>query len=180
MRDALLVDRDETLTGVAATATFSPCRTYRYALTRRWSNRPPAVFIMLNPSVADAFVDDPTLRRCIGFARSWTAGGLILLNLFALRSTDPMVLRAHPDPVGPDNDMVVAEQLAEADGGPVIAAWGVHGALHGRGKRVAALIRARGARPLCLGLTKDGHPRHPLYVPNDTATIDLSGGDLRA
>jgi len=172
---ALIVDRDEPLL-VDATATFSPCRTYRYALTRRWSDRPLAVFVMLNPSTADAFTLDPTVRRCIGFAHSWTAGGILVLNLFALRATDPKALSGHADPVGPDNDAVIATHIAGDEAvGPVVAAWGVHGNLRGRDQRVAGMIRARGVRPLCLGLTKDGHPRHPLYVPGDTAAVDLPG-----
>jgi len=173
--DDLAVDRHVGLFGEDATATFSPDRTYRYLLTRRWrGDAPVAAFIMLNPSTADAFMVDPTIRRCISFARSWSAGGLLVLNLFALRSTDPSILRGHPDPVGPDNDRVIAAQLANADVlvGPVVCAWGTHGSLKGRDETVAALIRARGFRPLCLGTTKDGHPRHPLYVPASTAAVE--------
>lgn len=174
---ALVIDREASLVDDAATATFSACRTYRYALTRQWNDRPLAVFVMLNPSTADAFTEDATIRRCVGFARSWTAGGILVLNLFALRATDPKLLYGHADPVGPDNDDVIATHLAADEPvGPVIAAWGVHGVLGGRGERVASLLRARGARPLCLGLTKDGHPRHPLYVPASTAAVDLPEG----
>lgn len=162
------------LSGVGATATFSQGHTYRYALTRRWDlTRPLAVFVMLNPSTADAFADDPTIRRCISFARSWTAGGLLVLNLFGLRATDPQVLRRHPDPVGPDNDLVIAERLADNEPvGPVICAWGTRGTLNGRADQVLRLLRGYGVRPLCLGTTKDGHPRHPLYVRGDTATVE--------
>jgi hypothetical protein len=175
---ARIIDRDESLVGATATATFSPCRTYRYALTRRWNERPLAVFIMLNPSTADAFTLDPTVRRCVGFANSWTAGGILVLNLFGLRATDPKALYHHDDPIGPDNDTVIAEHLAADEPvGPVIAAWGVHGALNGRSERVAALIRARGHRPLCLGLTKGGYPRHPLYVSGKTTAIALPAPD---
>lgn len=174
----LVVDRDEQLLG-NATATFSPCRTYRYALTRRWSDGPLAVFVMLNPSTADAFTLDPTVRRCIGFATSWSAGGVLVLNLFALRATDPKALYSHEDPAGPDNDVVIAERLTDADEPvrPVIAAWGVHGALHGRAVRVSSLLRDLGVQPQCLGLTKEGHPRHPLYMPADSAVVDLPRGD---
>lgn len=165
------------LAGVEATATFSPGRTYRYALTRRWApTRPLAVFIMLNPSTADAFNDDPTIRRCISFAKSWTAGGLLVLNLFGLRATDPTVLRRHHDPVGPDNDPVIVERLsADEPVGPVICAWGAHPGVAERADRVLTLLRNRCIRPLCLGTTKAGHPRHPLYMRGDTAAVELTG-----
>jgi hypothetical protein len=171
----LVLDRHAATLDEEATALFSPCRTYRYALTRVWdADQPLAAFIMLNPSVADAFVLDPTIRRCISFARSWAAGGVLVLNLFGLRSTDPKALYNHPDPVGPDNDLVIADHFS-TDGplvGPVVCAWGIHGALSGRAPRVERLLRARGVRPVCLGTTKGGHPRHPLYVPNATPTYD--------
>lgn len=162
------------LAGVESTATFSQGRTYRYALTRGWdAARPLAVFIMLNPSTADALADDPTIRRCISFAQSWTAGGLLVLNLFGLRATDPKVLRRHPDPVGPDNDLVIADRLSGAEPvGPVICAWGSHAGVAERADRVLALLRNRAIRPLCLGTTKAGHPRHPLYVRGDTAAVE--------
>lgn len=176
MTDRLVVDRDDRAMpglGDEATATFSPCRTYRYALTRRWDTTwPMAVFIMLNPSTADAFTVDPTIRRCINFARSWHAGGLTVVNLFALRSTDPKALYPHLDPVGADNDQVITDVLTAAEPiGPVIVAWGQHGALHGRDRQAAQLLRRHDITPLCLGLTKHGHPRHPLYVRGDTATV---------
>jgi hypothetical protein len=176
---ALLVDHDDraiTGTGEEATATFSACRTYRYALTRRWAaDKPWAVFVMLNPSTADAFTVDPTVRRCIGFARSWGAGGLMVVNAFALRSTDPIALYRHPDPIGPANDTVIAEALTGDHVGWVVTAWGAHGVLHGRAEQVDRILRSHSVRPLCLGLTKEGHPRHPLYARGDTATIDYPG-----
>lgn len=162
----LMVDRD--LAGVD-TATFSPCGTYRYALTRGPLNR-PAVFVMLNPSTADAFSADPTIRRCLGFARSWGYDGLIVVNAFALRSTDPSALRIHPDPVGPDNDAVLAS-LVGSTTGPVVVAWGVHAELHGRAGRMLQLIAEAGMEPLCLGTTQGGHPRHPLYIRGDTVPV---------
>lgn len=172
----LVEDRDTPGLGEEATATFSPCRTYRYALTRRWACWPLAAFVMLNPSTADAFVLDPTVRRCVNFAHRWGAGGVLILNLFALRSTDPKALYSHPDPVGPVNDAVIAERLSSDKCGPpvaVVAAWGVHGVLNGRAGQVATLLRAWGVEPVCLGVTKGGHPRHPLYVRGDTAAIPL-------
>lgn len=176
----LITDEHSATLDERATAAFSPCRAYRYALTRVWDpERPLAVFVMLNPSTADAFTVDPTIRRCLGFARSWAAGGLLVLNLFALRSTDPTALYAHPDPVGPDNDLVIAEwfSTAAALDGPVICAWGVHGALAGRAQRVGQLLRAQGVRALCLGTTKGGHPRHPLYVPAAVTAVEYRGAE---
>ena len=150
-----------------STATFSACRTYRYALTRTWSDaRLPLAFVMLNPSTADAFTVDPTIRRCLGFARRWGAGGLLVLNAYGLRSIDPKVLRGHPDPIGPSNDAVIAERLA-APAARVVVAWGAH-AEPDRARHVAELICAAGHRPACLGRTKTGAPRHPLYVASAT------------
>lgn len=172
MVEQLLVDRERGLLGDEATATFSPCRTYRYALTRRWvANTEGIAFLMLNPSTADAFVLDPTIRRCMGFARGWGFGGLLVLNLFGLRSTDPAALRTHVDPVGPDNDAVIVDWLGRLSG-PVVAAWGVHGVYRQRGEQVAGLLRDHGRRLMCLGATKDGHPRHPLYVAGKTALAE--------
>jgi hypothetical protein len=149
---------------VAASATFSPDRAYRYALTRQWdSTVPPAVFVMLNPSTADAASTDPTVTRCAGFARRENYGGLVIVNLFALRATDPRELRGHPDPVGPGNDWFIREHCAP--GRMVIAAWGTHGRLLGRDRAVLALLREARAAALCFGVTAGGMPRHPLYLP---------------
>ncbi len=118
---------------------------------------------MLNPSTADAERDDPTIRRCAGFARSWGFGGMTVVNLFALRATDPARLRRARDPVGRDNDRHIA---AAASAGLVVVAWGVHGRLGERDRAVLALLS--GCRPGCLGTTRGGHPRHPLYLPAAT------------
>lgn len=176
----LIVDRADTLLG-GATATFSPCRTYRYTLTRVWDpSRSVVVFIMLNPSTANAFVEDPTIRRCLAFSRSWMAGGIVVHNLFGLRSTDPRKLYRHPDPVGPDNDAVIADTFTSGlTVARVIAAWGVHGTLNDRGEQVRALFANRGIRLTCFGTTKDGHPRHPLYVRGDAAVVEYPTKDDR-
>ncbi len=158
-----VTDRDDNLVE-RRSATFDATRTYRYALERRWSETAPAVFVMLNPSAADAFADDPTIRRCTAFARREGCGGLVVVNLYALRATDPRALYKHAEPVGPENDDILYE--AQFQGGPVIAAWGVHGALNSRGVIVAELL-LRASDLMCLGLTKGGHPRHPLFVPAD-------------
>ena len=163
----LLAERRENLTE-ARLALFDPARTYRYLLEHRWGTAAPMVFVMLNPSTADATRDDPTLRRCLRFARRDGRGGLIVVNLFALRATDPAALAAHPDPVGPDNDQILCAAIGR--GTPVIAAWGTHGALHARDQAVLRLLAP--ARLSCLGRTAHGQPRHPLYQPADTPLTD--------
>src|SRR5262249_12400239 len=153
-------------------AILSPCLTYRYVLTRAWDEALPlSYWIMLNPSTADASLDDPTIRRCMSFARRWGCGGIDVRNLFALRATEPRRLRGgdHP-PFGPDNDKHLIA-LAERRPGPVVAAWGTHGALFSRGTYVTHLLAERAVPLSCLGTTKDGHPKHPLYVRTDVPLI---------
>ncbi len=149
-------------------ATLSPDGLYRYSLGRRWA--PPdeearwVTFVMLNPSTADAALDDPTIRRCRGFAQSWGAGGMHVVNLYAYRATSPAALWVVPDPVGPDNDRTLTGYAAM--GWPMVAAWGANA----RRDRVAEVLDLiRDCPPLrCLGTTKAGDPRHPLYVKGDT------------
>lgn len=168
---------EELFAGVTATATFSQCRSYRYALTRRWDPSVEGVaFCMLNPSTADAMADDPTIRRCVGFAKAWGYGALLVVNLFGLRATDPSELYGHDDPVGPDNDVVLAE-WADRVSGPVVAAWGNHGDYQDRCVEVTDLFSRHGARVMCLGMTKSGQPRHPLYVRADTLLVPYPGGE---
>jgi len=151
----------------AALATFDPSRTYRYRLTRTWDPDGPRVnFVMLNPSTADAFELDPTVRRCVGFARSWGFGSLEVTNIFAFRATDPTVLVAQSEPVGAGNDRAIRHAARTAD--RVVVAWGIRGTHQGRGNQVAALLAGLGVRPVALRVTKGGHPTHPLYVPGDT------------
>lgn len=146
-------------------ASFSPCGLYRYRLWRTWDSRnPPLVFCMLNPSTADAEQDDPTVARCSERARRLGHGGLEVVNLFALRSTDPKALYGHADPVGPENDSAI---LGAAERGKIVCAWGNHGRLRGRDKAVLKLLRAAGALAFALKISKDGHPSHPLYLSYD-------------
>lgn len=157
-------------------AAISKCGQYRYMLTRDIvdlaATRGPAVFIMLNPSTADASKDDPTIRRCIGFARSWGCTGIVVVNLYALRSTDPANLWTHPDPVGPANDAWLVDVVLDAS--EVVCAWGSN-AKRERVAEVAAILRRAGAKLKCLGVTKFGSaPRHPLYVPAAQELIDWS------
>ncbi|MBX3356447.1 MAG: DUF1643 domain-containing protein [Phycisphaeraceae bacterium] len=146
-----------------ADARFSPCRRYRYLLKRRWAREKPFVlFIGLNPSTADETLDDPTVRRCVGFARSWGYGGLMLANLFAFRSTCPRRLTQVRDPVGPENDDWLVRSARSA--GLVVAAWGVHGTLQDRADAVVGQLPDL----YCLGTTRAGAPRHPLYLSANT------------
>lgn len=156
------------LDGVKADASLSPCGTYRYVLTRRWypkTGTGSVLWIMLNPSTADADQDDPTLRRCQTFARDWGYDGVTVCNLFALRSTDPKALARHPDPIGPANDEIL-DAMSQA---PclVVAAWGANGALYGRGLVVADRLAAAGVQLHALGTVRGNHPAHPLYIPAD-------------
>lgn len=141
---------------------------YRYSLHREWrqgNERPYWVtFVMLNPSTADANNDDSTIRRCIGFAKALGATGLAVVNLYAFRATQPADLWTADDPVGPENDAELETFLKMAAGHhfPVIAAWGANA----KPDRVARLLQMRGSDRLqALGVTKDGAPRHPLYLP---------------
>lgn len=171
MNPSLVVDRHVGLFGETCTATFSADRVYRYALTRRWPHdgAPWAAFVMLNPSTADAFTTDPTIRRCESFARSWGRAGLLVVNLFAFRATSPIALGGCADPVGLDNDEVIrATLLGSGLVGPVIVAWGSMGTYRNRAAAVLALLSQHGIKPLCLGVTRAGQPRHPLYVRGDT------------
>lgn len=145
-------------------AIISDCGAYRYRLERTWDPELPRVaFLMLNPSTADAEADDPTIRRCIGFAKSWGFGGLIVGNLFALRSTDPKALYSHPDPIGPENNGHLRTISVDAE--TIVCAWGAHGAFRDRGREVAKMLDF--CNLAALKVTKEGHPGHPLYIAAD-------------
>lgn len=149
-------------------AVYSPCERYRYLLTRTWDPEGArALFVMLNPSTATEVQNDPTVERCERRARTLGFGAFRVANIFAFRATDPKVMRAQPDPVGPDNDAAIADSARDwIRGGDdrIVCAWGTHGAHMGRGPEVEALLRDTG-RPLThLGLSKAGHPKHPLYI----------------
>ena len=151
-------------------AEFSDCRKYRYTLTRYWDEtKPYAVFICLNPSTADETKDDPTVRRCINFSKAWGYGGFVMLNLFSFRATDPKVMKAEYEPIGKDNDVWIKHMADKA--GIVIAAWGMHGAFLRRNEEILEMLNGQ---LHCLALTKDGHPRHPLYLKKDLKPIPLT------
>ena len=160
-------------------ATYSPCQQYRYTLTRIWGRAVAdggqlLPFLMLNPSTATEHVLDPTLRRCKGFATRLGYDGMVILNLFAYRATDPRVMKAQADPVGPDNDAAI---VTACTGAPfVIAAWGTHGTHQGRDAAVHELLAATGVPLKRLGEpSRQGHPRHPLYLPGDSPLVSHPG-----
>ncbi|MGI3169508.1 DUF1643 domain-containing protein [Pseudooceanicola sp. C21-150M6] len=149
--------------GTESRAVYSDCDTYRYDLARVWAPEGPRLcYVMLNPSTASETRNDPTVARCERRARALGYGGFRVVNIFAFRATDPKVLMQAADPVGPDGDAYLLRAADWAD--RVIAAWGVHGAHRGRGAEVAALLRQSGKPLFHLGLSRDGHPRHPLYI----------------
>jgi hypothetical protein len=153
-------------------AEFSSCDTYRYLLWRAWRPGARTLFIMLNPSTATETVDDPTIRRCIGFARSWGFDGLEVCNLFALRSTDPNALLRHLEPIGPLNDETIAGAPRRA--GRVVCAWGSHRAMTARGPSVLRRLWDAGIAPWVLALTPGlGRPAHPLYLRKDLQPFRL-------
>ncbi len=144
-------------------AVYSPCERYRYLLTREWApDQGRVLFVMLNPSTATEVQNDPTVERCERRARALGFGAFRVCNIFAWRATDPRALRATPDPIGPDNDAAIAQNAPWAD--RIICAWGTHGAFLDRGRGVERMLRAQGAELWHLGLSKAGHPRHPLYL----------------
>ncbi|MDX8354537.1 DUF1643 domain-containing protein [Cognatiyoonia sp. IB215182] len=146
-----------------STALYSDCERYRYALTRTWDdNRQKVLFVMLNPSKATEVQNDPTVERCERRARALGYGAFQVTNIFAWRETNPHQMRKASQPIGPDNDAVIEEGARWAD--TIIAAWGTHGAHLDRGREVAALLSETGKPIHHLGLSKDGHPKHPLYI----------------
>lgn len=167
------------------TTQFSPCRKYRYKLWREFcairAIAPPLLpldgneahnylmVIGLNPSTADEFKDDPTIRRCIDFAKRWGFGSLCMTNLFAWRDTSPEMMKQAQDPVGPDNDKVLMECAHGA--GMILAAWGKHGMHNDRATEVKNMIKEHMYSLRALQINKDGSPKHPLYVSAETKPV---------
>lgn len=167
-------------------AIISECGKFRYLLSRTWNtDLQPLLFVMLNPSTADARVDDATIRRCVNFARAHGRfGGIEVVNLFAYRATDPTDLRRAGLPVGPENDAHISAAAARA--GAVCAAWGATKDADDRIQVVGPLLRRAGHELLCLHITRSGYPGHPLYLasskrlqPYSLAAIEhaMHGGD---
>lgn len=180
---------------VSSGADISGCGRYRYRLWREWRNENSGkrwrwlgandgngeplgeplscLFVMLNPSTADGNEDDPTIRRCVGFAKRLGYDRLDVVNLFAWRATDPrevLSMTGDGDPIGPRNQEVIG--FAAEDAGVIICAWGVHGSHIGQNETVLGWLEGRKVH--ALGLTKDGHPRHPLYLKSDAPLVDLT------
>lgn len=144
-------------------ADLSECGRYRYRLERWWRDGEPAVFVMLNPSTANATEDDPTIRRCMAFSRSWGYSGIIVVNLFSWRATRPSELPAYKHlAVGPHGDAAIRAAVIRSS--MVVCAWGAHGSKYGRGAEVLDMIREY-RTPRAIRITKDGYPAHPLYLP---------------
>lgn len=153
----------------ARSALISPDQIYRYRLERSWSNVDPLLgWCMLNPSTADASVDDPTIRRCVRFSKDRGYGGIVVVNLMAYRASSPLDLLRAQDPRGPLNDEALREAAFLFKFGSIVCAWGLKAPA---GVANRALKIFDGVSLLCLGLTKEGHPKHPLYVRADQPFI---------
>lgn len=149
---------------------------YRYRLWRLWDELTPVmVWVMLNPSTADADVDDPTIRKCIGFAKAHHFGGIIVVNLFAWRATDPKELPKVPDPIGPDNDRHILWACTAPLMLNVVAGWGANKfASKQRAGRVKMLIQSGARRDIkCFRRSENGTPWHPLYLPYTSPLVAL-------
>lgn len=154
---------------IMKSAAISINEKYRWWLKREWdATKGACVFIGLNPSTADATNDDPTLRRCISFAKKFGCGSVIMVNLFAYRATSPKQMLAYADPIGGENDFWLRHHCNDLNTKLVICAWGTHGAHLNRDRFILNSFLLGNSRLCCLGKTKGGHPRHPLYVPNAT------------
>lgn len=151
-------------------AVFSPCKRYRYRLTREWGPGDKVGFLMLNPSTADCSVDDPTIRRCIRFASSWGFDGIEVCNLFAWRATDPLQLRSVTDPVGPENDEYLHQLPSRVR--IMVVAWGNF--RHDQDRADQVLGRLPECDMRCLGQNNNLSPRHPLYVPANAPLMEFS------
>ena len=156
-------------------AVFNETRTHRFSLWRRWTglfDAEPApisrmlAFICLNPSTANETANDPTVARGIKFAKRWGLDGFVMLNLFGFRATEPADMKRAPDPVGDGNDEAILWVASRA--ARVVCAWGVHGVHMGRDEEVKTMLRNNDINAECFIRTKDGHPRHPLYVRGDS------------
>ena len=161
-----MIERTHIKGDAPSVAIYSDCERYRYSLTRIWDPKGARImFVMLNPSTATEVQNDPTVERCERRARALGYGAFRVTNIFAWRATDPKKMRAVDDAIGPANDAAI---LAGADWADlVVAAWGTHGAHLDRGPTVERLLRAAGHGLFHLGLTKAGHPKHPLYIAYD-------------
>jgi hypothetical protein len=160
---------------IQAGAIFDSTGRYRYWLWREWRADAPRVgFVMLNPSRADASVDDPTIRRCIRFAQGWGFGRLDVMNLFAYCTAHPQELRCATEPIGHENDAYLVTLSSQVDS--LILAWGNGGQWQGRDRQVLRLFADVALSPQCLGQTQQQHPKHPLYLKTTTLPQPYDGG----
>ncbi len=152
-------------------AVFSDCRRYRYRLGRQWRAEPKRLvaFVMLNPSVADDVQNDPTITRCIGFAKTWGFDGLLIGNAYAWRSTDPRALLTAEDAIGEDNNLHLAEIANRAE--LIVCGWGTHCDIV-RGREVLDVLHNYCDQVKCFVQNKNGSPKHPLYVRGDALPIE--------
>lgn len=163
MSNSALITRTHQKGDAASVAVYSPCEKYRYMLTRSWDQQGrKALFIMLNPSTATEVQNDPTVERCERRARTLGFGAFRVTNIFAWRDTDPRNMRAAHDPTGPENDRLIGDSCDWAD--QVICAWGANGEHRSRGLEISHLLQDAKVALFHLGLTKAGHPKHPLYI----------------
>jgi len=155
-------------------AVLSACQRYRYLLFRRWRGTGTTMWIIgLNPSTADAEQDDPTIRRCVGFAKRCGCVALYMGNLFGWRATDPAHLKRVSNPVGPDNNDYLVDMASQSKW--IVAAWGANPIATPRGEEVQRLLRGR--EIYCLGTTAAGAPRHPLYLRREAPLVRWCSGE---
>jgi hypothetical protein len=162
--------RNPLFTGrVESGAIFDVSGRYRYSLSRTWSAYHPRIlFVLLNPSTANEYKNDPTIRRCISFARTWNFGSIEVVNLFAYRATDYGELFKVSDPIGAENNRFLMQAVERCS--TVVLGWGTRGTLLGRDRQVMSLFAGK-KDVYCLGITNDGQPRHPLYVKGNTCLV---------
>ena len=157
---------------IYSSATISKCGRYRYTLERQWSRGETCLFVGLNPSTADGMTDDATTRKCTALAQNWGFAGLTMVNLFALRCRYPQALSSSMDPVGQDNDSVLYDAISSAK--TLVAMWGNHGLRrHGQAERRDGNVLSLAQHWQCIGLTKVGAPKHPLYASHAASLMPL-------
>lgn len=154
-----------------STAIISECEQYRYRLTRRWKDGPSILWVMLNPSIADAEQLDPTLRRCLGFSKAWGYGRMVIANIYALRSTDPKRLLKHNhNPSNRINNQYIYQEALRCK--KIVLGCGSHSMARDRLSEVTHVItNLAGKKCYCLGTTQAGYPKHPLYVAGNTELV---------
>ncbi|WP_146512401.1 DUF1643 domain-containing protein [Thalassoglobus neptunius] len=169
-----IVEKKHEAEGVRSVAIYSECEQFRYTLTRTW-NRPVrrrVAFIGLNPSTATEIQNDPTVARCIQFARDWDFDEMTMLNAFAFRATDPKVMKRHDRPVGIDNDRYIQKVVQRSD--LIICCWGTHATHLDRSRELLEKLEKWKCPLHCLKLTKAGLPGHPLYLKRSSVPLQLA------